>query len=234
MRKLPFTLILLTICSICKAQLFSRINLPYQPYHAENSYKVIDETVDKDLKTISFVFGLGAGYIGSKLYDDPKVEDTHGYVSLQQHQRIKTGITLGIAYTAKYTTLNTPSEDGADIKKHIVPYGWTVAGFINPTGVSDVSSSQSLWNFVNLGVGFGRRTISGFSFMATIDFYGVQQPREWFLNEYANNKTPYTLNGALQKSVDSSDTNIFVNKVFPVWGFKMCYSIDIIKQFKEQ
>jgi len=67
--------------------------------------------------------------------------------------------------------------------------------------------------------------------MATAEFFSVKQPRQWFIDEFKDKKKPYEIGGAAQKSIDINDNSIFTNKPVITFGFKICYSFDIIKNY---
>lgn len=67
--------------------------------------------------------------------------------------------------------------------------------------------------------------------MATAEYFTVRQPRQWFVDEFKNNDKTYVIGGAIQKSIDMNDNTIFKNKPVITFGFKACYSFDIIKNY---
>lgn len=177
---------------------------------------------------ISFIAGVGASYITNKLYQNPAVDISSKNVILSEAQNIKTNLSLGIAYTP--STLTLVQGDG---NKIVVPYGWTFITFINPVSFNQVSESQSFFSMTDFGVGLGWKFAGEILIVGTVEFFNVRQPKDWFIEEYKSNNKSFVVDDAPQLAFDVNDNNIFRNKMSTTVGFKICYTFDIIKSYKE-
>lgn len=177
---------------------------------------------------ISFIAGVGASYITNELYQNPAVDLSSKNVILSEAQSIKTNVSLGIAYTPR--TLTLVQNDG---KKIAVPYGWTFITFINPISFNQVSDNQGFFNMTDFGIGLGWKFSGEFLIVGTVEFFNVRQPKDWFIEEYKGNDKSFLVDNAPQVSFDSNDNNVFRNKMATTIGFKICYTFDIIKSYKD-
>jgi hypothetical protein len=175
---------------------------------------------------ISFIAGAGVSGIVNKLHDIPVINKTSNNVIIEDAQRIKTSLTVGIVYTPfiyQFTDVN----GSRDVAK-----GFSTALFINPITFNRVTEVQSFFNIIDVGAGFGYKTVGGFLILATVDFFGVKQPRQWFVDEFKDKKLPYLVNGEIQNTIDVNDESIFKNKLVTTFGIKLCYTFDIIKDYR--
>lgn len=182
--------------------------------------------VSEGNKRISFILGIGASYVPEKLYQDPAINKSNNFVIIEEAQKQKTNITLGIVYTPWLYRVTYPSG-----QSDVVAKGIAFSTFLNPIAISRATDTQSFFNIVDFGVGVGYKTAGGVMIMATAEWFGARQPRKWFVNEYKDNTKAYLVNGAQQASIDINDNNIFENKLVNTFGFKVCYTFDIIKNY---
>ncbi|TKC12677.1 hypothetical protein FA048_03395 [Pedobacter polaris] len=84
----------------------------------------------------------------------------------------------------------------------------------------------------DFGVGLGYKFAGNVLVMATSEFFGVRQPKEWFIAQYQTNDRQYNVNGLTQLSFDPNDNDVFRTKMMTTFGFKICYTFDIVKNFK--
>lgn len=189
-------------------------------------------------KRISFIAGVGASYITESLFQDPVVNKTNNNVIIGEAGKIKTNLTLGIAYTPYVyditSTIRTIGTDGRISTRRViehVPKGFTVAAFLNPISLTRVNQSQPFFNMVDFGLGIGHRTAGGVLFMLTTEFFSVNQPRQWFIDQFKGNDKNYVIGGSPQTTIDPTDNSIFTNKMAVTFGFKVCYTFDIIKNY---
>ncbi len=187
---------------------------------------------------ISFIIGPGASYINRKLYDDPVVNQTTDLVIINRATNIKSNLALGIIYTPKIYNITrrvAVADGNGQVKMmkqiEVVPKGRTFAAFINPVAFTKATESQSFFSMVDFGIGIGHRFAGGLLLMATGEIFSVRQPRKWFIDEYKDNNKRYEIGGSAQKSIDINDNTIFINKPAITFGFKVCYSFDIIKNY---
>ena len=189
-------------------------------------------------KRISFMVGMGASHITSELYQDPIVNKTNNNVIIANTGRTKTSLTLGIAYTPYVyditSTIRTIKADGSIEKKKViehVPKGFTFAAFLNPVSLTKVTQIQPFFNMVDFGIGIGHRTAGGVTLLLTGEFFSVNQPRQWFVDQFKDNNKQYVIGGSPQTTIDPTDNSIFTNKIVITFGFKVCYTFDIIKNY---
>jgi len=202
--------------------------------------KCFTQTVKEDVKNkrISFIIGPGASVSTTKLYSDPIVNQTNSIVTIEKASRLKTNLAVGIVYTPKIfritSKIKTVEPDGT-IKEtpsiERVVKGRTGALFINPLALSKATEEQPFFNMVDFGVGYGHRFAGGLLLMATVEFFSVKQPRNWFIIEYENKNKPYSIEGAAQNAIDINDNSIFKSRPVVTIGFKLCYTFDIIKNY---
>lgn len=177
-------------------------------------------------KRISFIIGVGASYIPQTLYQDPAINKTNNAVIIEKSQKQKTNITIGIVYTPYLYKIKY-----ANGEEEIVPKGISFATFLNPIALTKATNTQSFFNIQDFGVGIGYKFAGGVLVMGTVEWFGARQPRDWFVNEYMSNNKPYLINNAPQLSFGVNDNNIFQNKIVTTFGFKVCYTFDIIKNY---
>jgi hypothetical protein len=184
---------------------------------------------------ISFIVGGGASIIASNLYNDPIVNRTTNAVIIEKASIGKPNVTLGILYTPFVSSITRciPVLDGqTKTTKKIIEYyprGISFALFINPVSLTKLSDN-AFSNSVDLGLGAGYRTGS-FSVLGTVEFFSVRQPRQYFVEQFKDNKQPYIINGEIQTSIDVNDNSIFRSVVAVSFGIKFCYTFDIVKSF---
>ena len=190
---------------------------------------VVGQEKDSDDKVndrIYFIVGIGTSYIPTKLYNMPAVDKTTNNVIIENGQKIKTNLSLGIVYTPYFSTFN--SKDKTPIR---VTHGLSYAAFFNPVNISKATNTQTFMDVMDVGFGIGWKSASNFLILGTIEFFGARQPRDWFIEKYKNNNNSFLINDSPQLSFDINDNDIFQTKVFTSVGIKFCYTFDVIKNF---
>ena len=178
-------------------------------------------------KRISIVVGVGASYAAfNTLYQMPTVNPTNNYVIVEEAQNLKSSISLGIVYTPYLYTIT----NGSSVET--VNKGWSYALFVSPNILSTLTNSDFFSN-TDFGIGYGYKGAGGFLFLITADFLVARQPKDWFINDYKNGSTQYLIDGAPQSAFDPTDNNIFRTKLIPTLGFKVCYTFDIVKSYRD-
>jgi len=181
---------------------------------------------DKENNRFSFVLGIGASYLTTKLYQNPSIDVSSNAVVIEHAQQIKTNLTFGIVYTPYLKTISYRNG-----QSETMPHGISFATFINPIALTKVTENQSFFNMTDFGIGVGYKFAGNVMIMGTAEFFGVRQPKEWFINKYQLNDKQYVVNGSAQLSFDVNDNNIFRTKMVSSFGFKVCYTFDIVKNF---
>lgn len=184
----------------------------------------------------ALIVGGGIGYTTSSIYDNPVISKTTNFVTLENSNRFRTNLTIGIAYTpfsSNYVrTIYKEKENGKALdtiyKVNYGPRGITYALFINPVGLTKIN--EGFANSVDLGFGLGWRS-GNFLFMATADFFSIRQPRQYFIDEYTSNNKQFVVNSQIQTSLDPNDNTIFKNKLVASVGLKMAFTFDLVKRF---
>ena len=110
----------------------------------------------------------------------------------------------------------------------LVRYGLTYITFINP-----ISLNQGFFNMTDFGIGLGWKFAGDILIVGTIEFFNVRQPKEWFIEEYKGNNKSFLVDNAAQVSFHTNDNNIFYNKMATTIGFKVFYTLSIIKRYKK-
>lgn len=217
-----------------------RANSPTRPsasLSGQNNGQSTQQTSSKSDR-ISFIIGPGASYITKKLFDNPVVNQTNNNVMINDATNIKTNLAVGIIYTPhiwditrriRYIDANGLVQTRREIES--VPKGRTIAAFVNPIAFTKVTETQPFFNMLDFGVGYGHRFAGGLLIMGTAEFFSVRQPRQWFIDEYKGKNKPYEIGGSPQKTIDINDNSIFTFKPVVTFGFKICYSFDIIKNY---
>lgn len=186
---------------------------------------------------VAFIVGGGTALIATELYDIPVVDKTTNFVTLEKANTIKSNLSLGIAYTpyiknvvrtVKFIDANTNTVQEKTIVGY-EPRGITFSLFLNPLNLTGVSAN-SIANTVDVGFGLGWRS-GDFIFLFTNEYFLARQPRKYFVDIYRNNDTAYEINGHPQTTIDTTDNNIFKNKVAVSWGIKIAYTFNITKKF---
>lgn len=177
---------------------------------------------------ISFVLGIGSAFVLDQLYQNPAINLNNNNVMLEKAQHLKTNLTFGIVYTPYLYKITY--KDG---KSETMPKGISFATFINPIALTKATENQSFFNMTDFGVGIGYKFAGSIMVMGTFEFLGVRQPKNWFIEEYQNNNRQYSVNGSPQLSFDVNDNNVFQSKIATTIGFKVCYTFDIVKNFKK-
>jgi hypothetical protein len=186
-------------------------------------------------KRVSFIAGGGISVISNKLYQDPIVDKANNHVQIEELQRWKPNLTLGISYTPfVVNTLRKISiiEEGKVVEKTLIEYypkGITFSLFLNPVSVSKLSEN-SISNTVDLGLGIGYRA-DNFSFLVTSEFFAIRQPRAYFIEQYLDKNQSYVVDGQVQKAFDTNDNTIFTKKIAFSFGVKFAYTFDVIRSF---
>ncbi len=186
-------------------------------------------------KRISFFVGAGTSVISNKVYELPIIDKTNNNVIIEESGKLRPNVSLGIVYTPFVYDVERfinyyNSEGEKKVKKVIehVPKNFSVALFINP--ISFASANSNLSNTVDLGFGLGWRS-DNFSVFATMEFFSLKQPRDYFINGYGTNNKQYIIGGEVQTAIDVNDNSIFKNKVMTSFGIKVAYTFDIVKSY---
>jgi hypothetical protein len=177
--------------------------------------------------------GAGPSYVLNNLYLDPAINKATNAVVIEDAGHIRSNISLGVVFTPWVTTKirEVPSKKrpAGDTVYAYEATGPSFALFLNPINVTKLSD-VSLATNVDLGLGVGYRNGS-VSFLATLEFFGVRQPRDYFVERYKSNDKTYIINNQTQTTISPTDNDVFRNKLVTAIGFKMAFTFDIIKQF---
>lgn len=215
-----------------KVLLFALLTLTNICFSQEKKEEIKKEEVKEkaELKNnrISFIVGIGASVIATDLYQNPAINLANNNVIIEESQNLKTNVSLGIVYTPYKTKIKY-----VDGREEIVPKGISFATFINPIALTSATENQSFFNMTDFGVGIGYKFAEKVMIMATMEWLSVRQPRQWFITEFEGNNKAFLINESPQLSFDLTDNNIFETKIATTFGFKICYTFDIIKNFKE-
>lgn len=186
-------------------------------------------------KRISFFVGAGISTIGNTVYELPVIDKTTNNVIIEEAGSLKPNVSMGIVYTPFVYDVQRRiryRDTNGDLKtKYItehVPKNFSVALFINPISLS--SANSNLGNTVDLGFGLGWRSDS-FSVFATIEFFGLKQPRDYFVEQYNSNNKQYIVGEETQTAIDLNDNSIFKNEVMTSFGIKLAYTFDIVSRY---
>lgn len=178
---------------------------------------------DNTNKRVSFITGLGASYITTVLYKEPVIHKPTNNVILEKAWPGKLNFSLGIAYTPYLKTI-TNSEGS-----FVTPHGITFASFFNPFNLNNASSDISTLDF---GAGIGWKFAAGIMILGTVDFFSIKQPTNYFVTMYKNNDKQYLINNVAQPALDLSDKSIMQNKMAISFGFKICYTFDLVNSYR--
>ncbi len=211
-----------------------RLSLTTMASNTESPFEEEDE--DKGWNDrLSLFVGAGPSYITDIVYETPVIDRTTNNVQIELAGRVKPNVSLGIVYTPFVSTIIrtvTYLDVNGDEKEmklfEYVPRGASAALFINPLSLATTNSSLS--STVDLGFGLGWRS-SNFSIFATVEFFGLQQPRDYFIEKYKNNNLQFLVDGEIQTSIDINDNTIFKKEVFTALGVKLAYTFDIVKKY---
>lgn len=186
-------------------------------------------------KRISFFVGAGISTIGNTVYELPVIDKTTNNVIIEEAGSLKPNVSMGIVYTPfvydvqrriQYRDTNGDLQTKY-ITEH-VPKNFSVALFINPISLS--AANSNLENTVDLGFGLGWRSDS-FSVFATMEFFGLKQPRNYFVEQYKTNDKQYIIGGETQTAIDINDNSIFKSEVMTSFGIKLAYTFDIVSRY---
>lgn len=184
-------------------------------------------------KRISFVLGVGSSVFPYQLYQNPAIDKSlNNNVIIEKGQHIKTNLSFGIVYTPfLYKFIDADHPQG-----EIVAKGLSLATFINPVNLTKASDAQSFFSSTDFGIGIGYKFVGSLMILGTIEFFSVNQPRDWFIEKYKSNDKNFSVPGTggttnVQQSFDLNDSNIFRSRIIPTVGFKVCYTFDIIKTY---
>lgn len=185
-------------------------------------------------KRISFFVGAGTSVISNKVYELPVINKTTNNVIIEQSGKLKPNVSMGIVYTpyvydVKRTISYTDSNGSEKTKTVIehVPKNFSIALFINPISFN---ANSNLGNTVDLGLGLGWRS-DNFAVFATMEFFSLKQPRQYFVDEYGQNNKQYFVGGAVQSSIDLNDNSIFKNQIMTAFGLKLSYTFDVVSRY---
>ena len=186
-------------------------------------------------KRIAFIVGGGSSIVSTELYNNPVVNKTNNFVTIEKASNIKPNLSLGIVYTPFVSNIERTVKvikDGEIVEETFIEYyprGITFGLFLNPISLSSVSTN-SISNTVDIGLGIGWRS-GNFSFLVTNEYFSIRQPREYFVEQFKDNNQAYIINGEVQNSIDINDNSIFKDKIAVSWGLKIAYTFDITKSF---
>ncbi len=198
----------------------------------ENNFKKNKSSKRNDKKDnltsrISFVIGFGVAEAFKNTYQLPVVSSFDNKVRLEEGQKERINGTLGIVYTPYLRTIHdAENPDGI-----VVPRGISFVAFFNPLSVVKNSNLEDNFSLSNFGLGVGYKTVTGFGIYGVFELYSIKQPRQWFIDEFKNGDKVYKVNEEIQSSFSENDNNIFISKLVPSIGVKICYSFDIIRSF---
>jgi hypothetical protein len=188
-------------------------------------------------KRISFFVGAGTSVIANDIYELPIIDKTNNTVIIEKSGKLKPNVSTGIVYTP--FVYNVPrlvkyiDDEGNEKTKKIiehVPKHFSVALFINPVNLA--SSNSNLNTSVDLGFGLGWRS-DNFSVFATMEFFGINQPRDYFVQAYKTNDQQYVIGGEIQTAIDINDNTIFKNQIMTSFGIKLAYTFDIVSRYSK-
>jgi len=186
-----------------------------------------------------FAFFVGGGFSVTQgdLYNDPVINPTNSFVEIESSKKLRTSLTLGIVFSPwvyeVYRTVYISDKQGKKIDTAIlvehIPKILSFALFMNPISLTKLNDN-GFTNSVDLGFGIGWRE-GDFLIMATVDFFSIRQPRQYFVDQFKDKNTTYVVNGQTQNTVDITNNNIFHNVIVPSVGIKMCYAFNLTKSF---
>lgn len=222
--------------------------VPFISFSQKTETETETETASKELtdeetstdnfgwnKRISFFVGAGISSISNTVYELPVIDKTTNNVIIEESNSLKPNVSMGIVYTPFVydveRRINYRDENGVAKTKYItehVPKHFSVALFINP--ISLASANSNLNTTVDLGFGLGWRS-DNFSVFATMEFFGLQQPRDYFIEEFKGNDKKYIIAEEVQTSIDITDNSIFRTKVMTSFGIKLAYTFDIVSDY---
>ena len=214
--------------------------LPIFVYSQEEDNPTSTGTTETDdnygwSKRISFFVGAGTSVIANDVYELPIIDKTTNNVIIEKAGRLKPNVSTGIVYTPfVYNVprlINYIDEDGNEQTKKIIehqPKHFSVALFINPVSLSSPNSNLS--TTVDLGFGLGWRS-DNFSVFATMEFFSLNQPRDYFVNAFNTNDQQYVIGGEVQTAIDVNDNSIFKSQVMTSFGIKIAYTFDIVSNY---
>ena len=174
----------------------------------------------------SLIAGLGASSLLNTMYLDPVVNKTTNNVIIEKADRLRYTASIGFAWTPYMYEIIRVDANGNDVTEY-APRGFTVCIFANPASLSASSGINSTFDW---GAGVGWR-FSGMSLLATVDFFTVKQPREYFLQEFGNNNKQYLIGTNVQTEISLNDNTLFKNKGISAFGVKLVIPFDILDNF---
>lgn len=212
------------------------------PIQAKNDTVVKEEKRVKSThygwnKRISFFVGAGVTHVTNDIYALPIIDKTNNHVIIERDGNTRPNISTGIVYTPRVYNIYRYVdyiENGKVVKDTLIehmPKHFSVALFINPASMTNAGSGLS--STVDVGFGLGWRS-DNFSAFATCEFFGLKQPRAYFVANYQGNDTPYVVGGEIQTAIDVNDNSIFKNQVMMGVGIKLAYTFDIVSQFASE
>jgi len=182
-------------------------------------------------KRISFIFGAGPSVVKGKLYQDVSIDKSSNFVQIEEADRVRTPISLGILYTPFVSDIRrrikTSDKDSVILYDHY-PRGFSIGLFINPFELSSINATQT--SQVDLGIGLGYRTGS-FSILVTSEFFALRQPKQSFIDYYMNKNLTYNVNNEIQTSINVNEESVYRSKKFISFGLKLAYTFDIAKSY---
>ena len=233
--KHTFTILMILISGLCYSQTVKTVAT--KP--AADKKEQVPQSTTSDYgwsQRFAFIFGGGPSYIHNTIYQDPVIDRATTAVVIEESERVRTNLSIGLVYTPWVSdiirTVNVKAPDGTIVKQEFVEYyprGATIALFINPVSLTNLSDN-TFTSSVDLGIGLGWRS-GNFSLLGTAEFFGVRQPKNYFINNYKNNDKPFVVDGQTQLALDVNDNSIFKTKIITALGVKLCYTFDLAKSF---
>lgn len=187
---------------------------------------------------ISFFVGAGTSMITDEVREIPVIDKTTNFVIIEDAGKIKPNASMGIVYTPwvfnvkrKIKYIDSNGEEQVKFKFEHEPKHFSIALFINP--ISLTAANSNLSNTIDLGYGLGWRS-DNFAIFATMEFFRLKQPRNYFVKTYLENDKQYVIGGEIQTTIDINDTSIFKNQVMTAFGLKLAYTFDIVNNYSRE
>jgi hypothetical protein len=172
----------------------------------------------------SLIVGLGASVIARTIYQNPAVNNGNNNVIIEDADKLRYTATLGFSYTPYIWKIKSIDSKGNSTTVY-KPKGITVAIFANPLSLSTITGNNTSFDW---GTGIGYRFV-GMSILATVEFFTIRQPKDYFITDFKSNDKQYIINNSVQKEIATTDDNIFRNKAMVAFGAKLVIPIDVLK-----
>lgn len=175
----------------------------------------------------SLIIGLGSSIIANTIYQNPAINNMNNAVIIEKADKLRYTATLGFSYTPYIWAIPSVDTNGKPIMLY-KPKGWTVAVFANPLSMSTITGNTTSFDW---GAGVGWRFV-GMSLLATVEFFTVRQPKDYFIKSFTTNDKPYLIDNNIQKELATTDDNVFRSKAMIAFGAKLVIPIDVLKSLK--